>query len=66
MTQMLKIDDAASALGMSPHTLRTWVAQRRIAFVRLGRAVRIPETEVKRLIRVGTVMVERKEQEGVT
>lgn len=55
MTQLLKVDEAAVALGISRHTLRSWIAKRRIGYVRLGRAVRITETEVKRVVRSGTV-----------
>jgi excisionase family DNA binding protein len=41
---------AADLLGMRPVTVRMWAATRRIGRVKLSRAVRIPESEVNRLI----------------
>ncbi len=36
----LSLKDAATRLGVSPHTLRSWsVYQRRVPFLRLGRRV---------------------------
>lgn len=51
--QLVTIDKAAEALGLKPPTLRAWMARRKIGFVRLGRAVRIPESEIRRLIEAG-------------
>lgn len=55
--RLLTVQQAAGALALSPHTVRAWISQRRLAHIRLGRAVRIPETEVARLIERGTVPV---------
>ncbi len=49
------IREAAQELGLSPFTLYTWCAQRRLVFVRLGRAIRIPAAEIQRMVREGTV-----------
>jgi excisionase family DNA binding protein len=38
---LFTIAAAAKELGLSVHTIRSWVAQRRIAHVRLGRVIRI-------------------------
>ena len=46
---MQTVGQAAEALGLSVSTLRAWISQRRIGFVRLGRAVRIPAAEIERL-----------------
>ncbi|WP_422295370.1 helix-turn-helix domain-containing protein [Candidatus Binatus sp.] len=46
----LTIEQAASELGVSPHTIRAWIGQRRLGHLKLGRAVRVPRTEVQRLI----------------
>jgi excisionase family DNA binding protein len=59
--RLVTVQEAADLLGLSPYTLYAWIAQRRIVHTRLGRAVRIPAAEVRRLIREGTVRVERKE-----
>jgi excisionase family DNA binding protein len=52
---MLNVKQAAERLGLRESTLRAWIAQRRIGVVRLGRAVRIPNEEVARLIAEGTI-----------
>lgn len=45
---------AAAALGVP--TVRRWIARRQIASVRVGtRAIRVPETELKRIIVEGLV-----------
>jgi excisionase family DNA binding protein len=54
------VAEAADELGLSVHTIRAWIAGRRIAHIRLGRAIRIPAGEVRRLIDAGTVPAERK------
>jgi excisionase family DNA binding protein len=51
----LKVTEAAEALGLSVACVRAWIASRRIGFIRLGRAIRIPHAEVERLIQAGTV-----------
>lgn len=42
-------------LGLSVHTIRAWIARRKISSVRLGRAVRIPASEIMRLLDQGTI-----------
>jgi excisionase family DNA binding protein len=49
------VSEAATELGLSVHTIRTWVAARRIAHIRLGRVIRIPASEISRLIEENTV-----------
>ena len=51
----LRVARAAEELGVSIHTVRTWIAQRRIGHVRLGRAIRVPRSEIERLLEVGFV-----------
>ncbi len=53
--QLMTVEAASAALGLRPPTIRAWIARRKIGFVRLGRAVRIPESEVRRLIEAGFV-----------
>jgi excisionase family DNA binding protein len=55
------IVEAASELGLSVHTVRAWVAARRIAYIRLGRAIRIPATEIRRVIEDHTVPAIREQ-----
>jgi excisionase family DNA binding protein len=56
------VNQTAEELGLSPATLRAWIRERRIGFIRLGRAVRIPASEIRRLIERGTVPAIRGEQ----
>ena len=41
--------------GMKEVTVRKWIAERRLACVRMGRAVRISVAEVERFIAANTV-----------
>lgn len=49
------ISEAAEELGLSVHTVRAWIACRRLAHLRLGRAIRIPAAEIRRVIEKSTV-----------
>lgn len=54
-TGLRTVEQAAADLCVSVHTIRAWIARRRITVVRLGRAVRVPLSEVVRLIDEGTI-----------
>jgi excisionase family DNA binding protein len=54
------VREAAVALGLSVHTVRAWVAARKIGYVRLGRAIRIPAAEIQRVIEKGTIPAQRQ------
>ncbi len=51
----LTVKEVSQALGLAEVTIRAWIAKRRLGHVRLGRAVRIPLSEVRRLLEAGTV-----------
>ena len=53
------VQQAAEALNISEHTIRAWVARRKIGYVRLGRAIRIPIAEIERLLDAGRVPPQR-------
>lgn len=55
MNRLLTVDDAAAILGTSTRFPRRLIAERRIRLVRVGRHVRIPESEIAELIAAGTV-----------
>jgi len=57
--RLMTLTEAAERLGLKVATLRFWVWQRRIEIVRVGRAVRVREDVVKRLIEQGTVPARR-------
>lgn len=53
--QLLTIAQAADLLGTSQRFPRRLIAERRIAYVKLGRHVRIPESALAEFIRAGVV-----------
>lgn len=53
--KLLTVSETAESLGLSIHTVRAWIAARRIAHVRLGRAVRVSTVEIDRLVSAGSV-----------
>ena len=55
------VGEAAEELGLSVNTIRAWVAGRRLAHLRLGRAIRIPAAEIRRVIEKSTVPAVREE-----
>ncbi len=58
---MLTIREGAKRQGVATVTLRNWLAQRRLEYVRLSaRAIRIPLAEIERLIEAGTVPARRR------
>jgi len=53
--ELLTVLEAAEALCLKPKTIRAWIGARRIGCVRLGGAVRVPVTEIARLITEGSI-----------
>ena len=49
------VPETAAALGVSIHTIRAWIAQHRLGYLKLGRAVRIPQSEIERVLRDAAV-----------
>jgi excisionase family DNA binding protein len=50
---LIRVDEFATALGITPACVRRWILERRITTVKVGRLVRIPSSEVGRLVRSG-------------
>ena len=48
-----RVQEAAAQWNVSPKCAWNWISQSRVATVRLGRAVRIPQSEIDRLIEEG-------------
>lgn len=53
--RLLTLAEAAEQINMSPHFVRRRVQRREIEFVKLGKSVRIPESELVRFVEQGTV-----------
>ncbi len=49
-TELLNVTEAARFLAVSPSTLYGWVWQRRIPFVKVGRAVRFDMADLERFV----------------
>lgn len=56
------VEEAAEEMRLSPHTIRAWIASRRLGHVRLGRAIRVPSSEIQRLLERGTVPATREDR----
>jgi len=53
--QLVSLADAFRELGLTVHTGRAWVLQRKIAHCKIGRRVMIPRSEIERLKQAGFV-----------
>lgn len=51
--RLLTVNEAAQRLAVTPSAVRRRVLERRIAFVKIGRCVRIPESSVVQIIDAG-------------
>jgi excisionase family DNA binding protein len=54
-SKLLTVDEAAECLGTSPRFVGRLIAERRIAFTRLGRKVRIVESDLIEFVASGRV-----------
>lgn len=50
---LLKVNEFAAALNVTPAAVRRWLLERKISSTRIGRLVRIPRTEIERLVGLG-------------
>jgi excisionase family DNA binding protein len=57
MTKLLTVEEAADQLGTSVRFVRRLIAERRIAYVRVGRHVRIAEADLASFVAAGRVEV---------
>ena len=51
---LLTIPEFAAALRVKPSCVRRWIGESKVTFVHVGRLVRIPASEVERIISAGT------------
>jgi len=59
-SELLTVPEAAALLRLKPSTIRAWVCQKRIPYVKLGRLVRIKRSDAEALIEaslIGSLMV---------
>lgn len=53
--ELRSLPEAADRLGLSIKCLRGWVWRRKIPYVKVGRAVRISDETIQRIIETGTM-----------
>jgi excisionase family DNA binding protein len=53
MDKLLNIRESAELLRLSPNTLRAWVFQKRMPFVRLGRRILFREKDLQAMVEKG-------------
>lgn len=53
MEQLIDVNEFAQRLNLKTSTIRRWLLLRKIASVKLGKSVRIPASEVDRLVQEG-------------
>jgi excisionase family DNA binding protein len=54
--KLLRAKEVADLLNITTATVRAWVLHRKISYVKLaGGSIRIPSTEVERLVSDGTI-----------
>ena len=55
MDRLLTVEEAADRLGTSVRFVRRLIAERRIAYIRIGRHVRIAEADLTSFIAAGRI-----------
>jgi excisionase family DNA binding protein len=50
---LMSVGQFAEVLNVTPACIRRWILLRRIATIKLGRLIRIPSSEVERLVEAG-------------
>lgn len=53
MEKLLNSNELAEYLGVAPQTIRIWVSQKRIPFLKLGSAVRFSSDQIEEILRKG-------------
>ena len=53
---LMSVQEAASYLNVSPHTLYTMVSQRRVPYVKIGRLTKFDKGELDKWIKQHSVM----------
>ena len=59
-----RVDEACAKLNIKEPTLRRWILLRKVTYVKIGRSVRIPESEINRIIVEGTVKMREPHSNG--
>ena len=67
MERLYSLAEAANLLGFKIKTIQRWVDFRKVGYVRIGGVIRIPASELTRIVAEGTVpRLERREAEVIS
>jgi excisionase family DNA binding protein len=55
LSNLLSVQDAAKILGVSPWTVRSWLSQRKLSFIKVGRLTRLSPAVLQQFINRNTV-----------
>jgi len=61
MEKLLSVKEAAEMLNISIHTVRAWLFQRRLPFVRLGRRIGLRSDDIDSFITKNYVEAQEKD-----
>jgi excisionase family DNA binding protein len=53
VTNLMNVAEFASALGITKACVRRWILERKITSVKIGRLVKLPASEVARIVDAG-------------
>ena len=56
MQRLMSVKEAAAYTGLSPHTVYSFVSQRRIPYLKVGRLVKFDEAMLQAWLKQHTVM----------
>ncbi len=51
--KLLTVDALAEEISVTPACIRRWILERKLTTIKIGRLVRIPPSEVQRIIKKG-------------
>lgn len=53
-SSLLTVEEFALALRLKPSAIRRWLREGKVTAIKIGRLIRIPATEIDRIIAKGT------------
>jgi excisionase family DNA binding protein len=62
MNGLMNVKEVAAALGLKVPTIRLWLYQRKLPYVRCGRAIRVPASAVAEFIERHTIPARSERQ----
>jgi excisionase family DNA binding protein len=54
------VKQAAEQWNISERTVRDWIYLRKVTYIRVGRCIRIPQSEIDKVLEQGTIPARRR------